>query len=372
MLFAAIAVIVTFGLIGCGGSSDGGNGNGNGNGIVIDPVLLGTWQPYEAAILGDPIGPREAFDWDENIVRMTAQFSDDGSVTIRHYDDTQSLAATETGTWTAQGGSATLTIDGEETNIDYSLDGRVMVISFTENAAQFRTRWVPVIDAAGQAAELARTWRVTLVEVNGAVTPMADFFDVPAEATVVLSLTPGGTLYFFVAGEESQIIEAMEGAWATEGELLVIDPPGAPTLRGVWAPDNTSITFLNDDGNTAQLQLTPWAPAADRDAAVAGQWTPQSVTVNGQPVEMAEFFEWTPGTDTMLLDLWADGTAIIREMAGDDVLWAALTWWSTDGGQFTLALEAALEMDYAVAGNTLTVSFTEDGDEITIVWDRVS
>ena len=363
------AIVLAVGMIGCGGSDNGDPINGEPIDDPIDEALVGTWQPYEAAILGDAIGPREAFDWDEDIISMTVQFIGDGNVTLRYYGH-GGLVRTETGTWTAEAGNATLNIDGEETNIEYSPDGRVMIIAFTENTAQFRTRWVPVIDASGQAAELARTWQVALVEVNAATVPMADFFGVPEEASVALGMTPDGTLHVFMLDEESRIVEYMQGAWATEDELIVLDPPGTRTLRGVWDAGNTSITFLNDDGNTAKFHLTPWAPAGERDEQLLGEWTPQSVTINNQQADMAQFFEWQPGTEEMFLDLWADGTAILRETAGDDVLWAALTWWATNGGQFTLALEEALEMDYVIAGDVLTVAFIQNGDSITITWLR--
>ncbi len=369
LILLSVVVVGPLVLLGCSGSGDG-DGDGD-NGASVDAALAGTWQPYMASADGEQVAPAAAFGWDEGVVGMWIEFGMDGTVTVRQYDE-DGVVETESGTWTAQGGSGTLTIEGEQTDITYAADGRVMVITFTEDGAQLTTRWVPVVEATEQAAHLARAWQVAQVQVNGSDANLADFFDVPAGSTVVLGMTNEGILHFIVLDATGEILEQMAGNWATQDELLVVNPPGSlMALRGVWAPDNTSLTFLDEDGTTAKFELTAWAPAGERDAALPGDWTAQSATVNGEAVDMAAFFDWAQGADRMILDLWTDGTAVVRELsAAGDVFYGQLGTWNTDGGDLALNLDEAMVMDYAIAGDTLTVNFTEDGDAIEITWVR--
>ena len=367
MLLATIVATATFTLVGCGGG-DGGPGNAT----PFDAVLVGTWQPYMATVDGTQAAPAQALSWDPGVVRMTIGFADDGTATVRHYDG-QGLVATQNGTWTAQNGNGTLTIDGDDTAITYALDGQVMTITFTEDGSQMTTRCVPVVTVNGQAADLARAWRITAVEVNGAAQTIANFFEFSPEANAaVLQMTPDGTFHIYVIDEGGAVIEHLQGAWATDGELLVVDPPDKPLMRGVWATGNTSVTFL-DGGDTTKFELAAWATPGVRDATVAGQWMPQSVTVNGAPADMAAFFEWEQETDYMLLDLLQDGTALVRELsAADQVLYAGLGTWNTGNSQLTLDMDVTVVMDYTVTGNTLTVGFVDGGDDVAMVWSRVA
>lgn len=371
LILLSLVVVGPLVLLGCSGSGDGDGDDGNG--APVDTALAGTWQPYMASADGEQVAPAAAFGWDEGVVGMWIEFGIDGTVTVRHYDE-DGVVDTENGTWTAQNGSGTLTIEGEQTDITYAADGRVMVITFVEDGAELTTRWVPVVEATEQAAQLARAWQVTQVQVNGSDETLADFFDVPAGSTVVLGMMNEGALHFFVLDAEGDILEHMAGAWATRDELLAIQPPGsAMTLRGVWAADNTSVTFLDEDGSTARFELTAWAAAGDRDTELPGEWTAQSVTVNGEAVDMADFFDWAQGTDRMLLDLWTDGTAVVREMsAAGDVFYGQLGTWNTDGGDLTLDLDEEMVMGYAVTDTTLTTSLVDDGNAIEITWTRTN
>ncbi|MFW5867896.1 MAG: hypothetical protein ACOCX2_08780, partial [Armatimonadota bacterium] len=121
------------------------------------------------------------------------------------------------------------------------------------------------------------------------------------------------------------------------------------------------------------FELTAWAAAGDRDTELPGEWTAQSVTVNGESVDMAAFFDWAQGTDRMILDLWTDGTAVVRELsAADEVLFGQLGTWNTDGGDLTLDLDEEMVMGYAVTDTTLTTSLVDDGNAIEITWTRTN
>lgn len=371
MLLAVIGVVVTFGLTGCGG----GDGDGGGNGIVFDAALVGLWQPYMTTVDGEQVGPADAFDWDQNVVRMTIQFGNNGALTVRHFDNEQAEVDAEAGTWTGTNGAGSLTIDDDVIDFTYAVNGNVLTLTFTEEGSQVTASFVRVVTSNQRAAELTRAWQVTQVQVNGTAEPIADFFDfLPEAERAVFQMLADGTLNIFFVDAEGDIVEFVQGSWATSGELLLIEPPGVgATLRGVWAANNTSLTVLDEDGSTVKFELTPWAPAGDRDAQVVGQWAPQSVTVNGQSVNMADFFDYDPQTSYMLMHFFADGTTLNREFdAADEVVWGALGTWSSSNGDLDLQFDISIDADYTVSGNTLTVSFVQDGDNVTIVWNRVT
>lgn len=359
MLLTLIAVVAAVGLMGCDGGDDGD-----------DAALIGTWQPYMATMDGTQVSPKEAFGLEGDDAAMTAQFAAGGALTIRYYDDEGDETDTEDGTWTADNGTGTLSVGPDDIEMNYAFDGRVMVITFEEDGATFVIRWVPVADLPDNAAELARTWQVTQVQVNGAVADMADYFDLPPTGeAVAMHLLPAGILNIFILDADNEIIGHQLATWATQGELLVVDPEDAPPMRGVWADNNTSVTLLDPSGDTLKLELAPWAPEGERDPALVGQWRAQSVTVNGAPVDLATFFEWAAETDHMQLGLSADGTASLREFTdADHVVAGWLGTWSTAGDVLTLGIDGTTAAEYDRTGITLTLDFTEGGDEITLEW----
>jgi hypothetical protein len=296
-------------------------------------------------------------------------------VQVNHYDQDGQAVDTENGAWTAGNGSGTLVIDGETTNFTYSFDDQVLQISFAQDGSQVSIRWVPVFTSTERAADLSRAWQVSAVHENGTDQAIADFFGFPegADAAVLQMIADGALHVFFIEAADGTIVEYSRGTWATQGELLMIQPPDTPILRGVWATNNTSLTFLDEDGSTTSFELAAFAPAGSHDASVVGQWMPQQVTVNGQSVPLADFFDWDPQASYMLMDFWPDGTTVNREMsAADEVVWGALGNWNTDNSEMTLNIDVTIVMDYTINGNTLTVDFVQDGDDVTIVWNRIS
>ncbi len=373
-VFVVMAVVAAFGIVGCsGGDGDGLPGDGDGSGIAVDDALVGTWQPYLATMDGVQIAPSQAFDWDEGVVNMQIQFVDDGTLEVTHYGETE-IAGTQDGTWTAEDGTGTLTVGEDVIDITYSFDGRVLVVNFTENDSEIMVRWVPKTIVDGRADGLARGWLLSEVNVNGTLEPIADFFGLQTEFFgVVLHMQPTGTLDIFVIEDDGDVLDHSRGTWATQDELLVINlEDDGVTLRGVWAADNTSITFL-DEGNTTQFELTPWAPEGNRDTSVVGQWMPVQVERDGQSVPVANFFGYDPADSYMLMDFWPDGTVISRELTSDDeVVSGQLGLWTTDGGDLRLILDFDLTMDYTVSNGTMTVDFVQEGSDVTITWNRIS
>jgi hypothetical protein len=369
-----IGIILVAGLLMSGCSGGDGDGDG-GNGVIFDNALIGTWQPYMATVDGTQVSPKQAMDWGQNVVLITVQFANAGALQVTEYDADGQTVDTENGAWTGNNGSGTLVIDGETTNFTYTFNGQVLQINFTEDGSQVSIRWVPVFTSTTRAADLSRAWQVTAIQENGADQSVVDFFEFPERAdAVVLQLIADGTMHVFsIESADGTVVEHAQGTWATQGELMMIQPPEASILRGVWAANNTSLTFLDEDGSTTHFELSPWAPAGEHDADLVGQWTPQQVTVNGQSVPLADFFDWDPQASYMLMDFWPDGTTVNREMsAADEVVWGALGNWNTSNSELTLNIDVTIVMDYTINGNTLTVDFVQDGDDVTIVWNRIS
>lgn len=86
-------------------------------------------------------------------------------------------------------------------------------------------------------------------------------------------------------------------------------------------------------------------------------------------MDLATFFEWAAETDHMQLGLSADGTASLREFTdADHVVAGWLGTWSTAGDVLTLGIDGTTAAEYDRTGITLTLDFTEGGDEITLEW----
>ncbi len=312
-------------------------------------------------------------EWDQGVVRMTAQFANDGTVVVRYYDADAAVAATENGTWTAQGGVLAVTMPDGTTNLNYQVNGNLITTTQVEDGSQVVVRWVKVVNLAGHDAQLIRSWRVAGVELNGAAIPIMDYFEVdPAADAVVFQLVADGTFRaFFVAGAE--IVDAMEGSWATGAGAIAITDEEGTVMRGSYVVGNTSVTMLDGEGNTVKMELTPWAPPAVRAPALVGTWQAQSVTVNGTTVDMGQFFEWEPTTASMSVYFYADGTALSVELDNSDEVTAAeIGTWSTVGSTLTLALGETIPMSYAVVGNTLRLTIQQDGDQVVLTFTRLS
>lgn len=361
-----LTTALLMGVLGCGSGEDG---DGNG----VDATLVGVWQFFEAREDGNVIPPGEAIGWEEGMTRTTAEFLNNGNLVIRDYDNTKALVNTENGTWTAQGGVLTLTIDQEVMEFAYVINGNLLTLTSDDEGHENVMRWAKVVNLTGHDAALVRTWVVQSVQVNGANTPIADYFGLPPAAQAMsMQMLADGTLIARPLGAENVILGRTNGTWATGGGELAVTIDGF-TMRGSYLANNTSTTLLDEMGRTVHFELAAFAPAGQRAAALLGAWQAASATVNGTPVPMEDFFGWEDDTDRMTIAFFADGTIISVEYAGADVTFADMGTWSSAGGTLTINFpgEDPMVMNFNVVGNTVTVTFTEGGDDVVLTFTRV-
>lgn len=362
-IFALLAVLALMGLVGCGGGDDGGT--------PTDTSVVGTWQPYFATVNGTEVGPAGAFDWDEEMTGMTLTLAASGTVTVTDLGEDGTTLGSETGTWTASRGNATITMPDTTIEMTYQVSGNILTTQFEEEGDQILVRWVKVVDLAGHDAALCRSWLVTSVTADGAAVDPVDFFypDEPATTFVVQLLDNGQLAVWGLDGEDVVYLE--RGTWATGGGAIQILIDGE-TIRGAYQPGNTSLSIIDPGGVSATLQLQPWAPAGDHDSALVAEWQAQSVSVNGSPVSLADFYEWDPQSTSMSVYFFADGTFVNVERDADDVpVWAGLGTWNTDNAQLTIDMDESMVMDYVISGGTATLHADIEGNDVTLVFQRV-
>ena len=360
----AVVVALTTGLMGCGG----GNGNGGG----ANPAeLVGLWQIYKAATDGVTVAPGVALDWGAGTERETIQFLAGGTCTDRIYDEA-GLAGTENGTWTVAAGVLTVTIGGDVVPLTYAVNGNLLRTTQDDAGTVTVLRWAKVVNLTAHDAAMVRAWTVTSIETDGVDTPLADFFEWAAgsDAQVLQFLADGTLMAHEVNGNE--IVEHDEGTWVTgAGEIMIT--VGPDSMRGGYVPNNTSIAILDSEGSGTVFELAAFAPAGlQHDPAMVGAWQATSVTVNGTAASLADFFEWDAGSDRTTAQFWADGTEISLEYAGTDIVYADISSWSTAGATMTLVGDGGIVFDtHVIAGNTVTLTGSDGGDAVVLVFTRV-
>lgn len=363
-----LTTALLMGVMGCGGGGDGG---GNGG----DATLVGVWQFFESREDGNVTPPADALGWDQGVTRTTVEFLNNGNLVVRDYDNTGALVGTENGTWTVQGGVLTITIGGDEPmQFNYTINGNLLTLTSNEDGHEHVMRWAKVVNLSGHDAALVRTWVVDSVQVNGVDTPVADYFRFNPDSAMTMQILADGTLIAReLAADESEIIGSTQGTWATGGGEFAVTINDF-TMRGSYAANNTSATLLDEEGQTVHIELTPFAPEGQHAATVVGTWQAASATVNGTPVPLEDFFGWDPGTDRMTIAFFADGTIINTEYQGSNVVFAQLGTWSTTGATLTINFpgEDLKVMTFNVVGNTVTVTFTQDGNDMVLTFTRVT
>ncbi|MCD6359787.1 MAG: lipocalin family protein [Armatimonadetes bacterium] len=368
----AVTIVLTFGLIGCGSGGDG-DGGGGGGGATHPAELVGIWQIFEATIDGVIVAPAEAMDWDEGVTRETVELVADGTAVDRHYDNDKDLVDTDNGTWEVQNGVLTVTFGGDAVNVTYAIAGNILTTTQDDQGDQTVLRWAKVVNLAGHDANLVRAWRVTSVTVNGANEAVGDYFDFEEGAVeAVVLMEDDGTLWAFQLAADGEIVDAMEGTWATGDGEIVFNVDGEQ--RGAYIANNTSTTFLDPEGQTVHFELEAFAPIALHNPQLVGEWQAATATVDGEAVPLADFYDWDEDSVRMIIKLWADGTAINLEYdAADNVTYGVLGTWSTNGGGMTVNFEDTITFTTAnVAGNTLTLTGTVDGSNVVLTFTRVS
>jgi hypothetical protein len=114
---------------------------------------------------------------------------------------------------------------------------------------------------------------------------------------------------------------------------------------------------------------------------VVGTWAIASVTVDGSPVDPAEFFEWEAETDTAVMYAHANSDYAYEELdASGAVLYTETGYLDVIEDQFAVTVETengediqdygAFVGSWAVDGDGLVLTAEDEGSTIVITWTR--
>lgn len=358
---AGIALLVVF-LAGCGGGGGNGNGNGGGGGD-FDEQLLGLWQANDATRDGAPVALTTAMGWAPTWTRITVEFLEGGKCTQRGYQGS-TLVSTRQGTWSAMNQNGTVTFDGDKTSFTYLVywpDKLRADIEFARDGHQYKVRWVRLTNFTECDAEMAKHWKARRVLVDGTEVSLDSFFKFQSGSdTFTLQLLAGGT----AIGRElkgSEQVDSWQGTWGARGGVFWLQQEGQ-SFRGISDQGGALTIFLDpSSGHTVRIEWDRWASDGTRPAGLQGKWRPTGLTQDGIPFPLGDYFHWDPGITTMELELWADGTAEVREYEGATLRHSRLGSWEGTGTSLTLRFEESITVNYTLTGSTVTVTQVADG-----------
>lgn len=123
-------------------------------------------------------------------------------------------------------------------------------------------------------------------------------------------------------------------------------------------------------------------PAAGATNQLVGNWNPQSATVNGAASTPAIALQWVNGTVAARLVVNANASFTYSEMdAANAVLYSESGTFTTNGNSLTLTFTSAngqpvnppvvRTRTWAIAGNQLTITATEGGNTVVIIYVKV-
>lgn len=374
MIVAILALVVV--IAGCSGSGDGDPVNGTDpiNGDPLDPNLVGIWQLFEAVVDGAVTAPGAAMDWDEAVRRLEVEFGNDGAFAHRAYGADGTELESEEGTWTAVGGGFSIQLGDDEPFAGaYQVQGNILTVTAIEEGIETVLRWAKVVELTERDPQLARTWLIDAVAVNGVGTAVGDFFgwNPDSDAAVLIFQADGTMTYFELEGDD--IRGGEQGNWATGGGSIHLQVAGG-NMRGAYEVNSASVTFLDTDGSTVKFDLSNFVQeGSEWDEALLGMWQAISVTVDDVDTPLDVFFEWEPGTNRTTVQFFPDGTVLSIDYSNGDFVSGDLNTWNTDGGVLTINTDEVMVMDdWSVVDDTATLTFTADhGVVVVLVFERV-
>ena len=373
MTLAALLMASVIWLASCGGGGDGGGGDDD-DGMDPNTPLIGYWQPVDATEGGDSVSVPTALGWDAAWTNATYRFYQNGTVERQAFTQGAS-AGTTNGQWMTDNGVGYMEFNGVRTTIAASSSYmNIATLTLTHGGHTYIVRMAAITSLSGHDSEMVRTWRIQSVEVDGAPANVKTFFGLHADSdALTVQLLPNGTgIAREVKGEG--VVRYGQGTWVTGGLTGIGSIPAPLTWmdRSIIDPGALrTITFFNQNrGETVRIALTRWAPDDTRSQAVVGTWKAMSGTVNGTATPVTEIFESPAGTTDILVQFWSDGTMEERVMNNATVIERMLEWWWTPSAGVlyldSLDDDPALLINYAVAGNTMSINFTQQGDAIAI------
>ncbi|MFO7947117.1 MAG: hypothetical protein R6V19_09895 [Armatimonadota bacterium] len=113
------------------------------------------------------------------------------------------------------------------------------------------------------------------------------------------------------------------------------------------------------------------APEVTRDQALVGTWEVTGATINGQPSTINDVINGgdQPVIDGFTVTFEAGGDMIQRVYSGGELLDTETVKWRTSGGKLIFT-DGPANMNYEVANDQVTVTWTEDGLQYGLVFEK--
>ncbi|MHB9130604.1 MAG: lipocalin family protein [Armatimonadota bacterium] len=358
-----IALVLSLLIIGCGGGAVSGD-------ATHDSALIGTWQATSASVDGSFATLATAMGWGVGVVRTTIEFQADGTLVSKDYTDDTTFTS-NTGTWTTQDGTATVQFGSDPPqSMTYSVDGNVLTSTQVAGGVTTVVVWVKVTTLTGRDSSLLKTWSITEIKVDNVSEDIADFFGATDGDGMTFQFESNGSLVARTVIPPKYDIDGRQvGTWATGGNTMEVIM-GEGDSRGYYSAGK--FTYANEIGETVEMTMIAWGAAGSHNSALVGTWTGASATVNDTPVLLSTLFEWEPGTTSMVVEFWADGTVESRNYAGASVVDSQLGTWYTSGSTLYLTLGNAMTMTYSVSSGHFTGTMSSGGDTTVLVFDAAN
>lgn len=242
---------------GCGGGGGGGDDDG---GIDPSTSMIGTWQPISATQDGTATKVLNVMpETNEEPMRWEMEFSQNGTCSFRAYRTNGTLIEAIDGTWSSDNQIAPVVIDGDTTEIHWSDFGNVMTATYTIDGHAIVAKWVRLTIPTQHETFLVGNWQAQSLELNGASTPLGNFFEwSPGSTAETLDLQSNGTAVFQELAD-STVVDTLNETWSTGQGVVKLTYDGS-TLWGYWNNQATSLVLVLLDpltGNTVKLIWNP-------------------------------------------------------------------------------------------------------------------
>lgn len=217
------------------------------------------------------------------------------------------------------------------------------------------------------------TWQPVSATVDGEAVKVSEVMpDTDTEATRwVLVFNQSGTCSFTAYGSTGDTIEVISGTWSSQNQIAPVTTDGETTTIAWTDVGNILTAQYAVDGHQVVAKWVRLIPApSGHESSMVGTWEAQSVHVNGDEADLADFFGWSTGTRETL-ELQADGDAYATEWNGDTSVNTMNAEWATGSGVFKMNLEGKTLWGYwEFPLLTLTVLDPENGDTLKMVWTQ--
>jgi hypothetical protein len=213
-------------------------------------------------------------------------------------------------------------------------------------------------------AALVGTWQVYQAENDGeTVAPWMGWGRDAGTIRETIQFLAGGACTAHIY-DDGGLAGTENGTWTVAAGVLTVTMPGY-TKELTYAIDGNLATTTEDDHGTEHV--VRWAKVVNltgHDAALVRAWTVQSVETDGVDTPPATFFEWGHESDAEVLQFLADGTMMIHEIAGNEIVDHEEGTWATAGGEIIITVGPDSMRGGYVPNNTSVTFLDSDGSGV--------